>query len=220
MLFISKSVGGVVWAENVTEAVTKFSEKAGNSVDVNSVFNLGTLIVPFVVFTMCFAGLALAFRMPKEFTAERIAKEFKKDNPDIDIENFKEEKQESSEKGEILFVQIGLWILSGGLFGFIWQTFMSKNLKALGVKKVLLHTLLSIFVPFYSIYFLIKIHKSLNALAQEQGIKLKKTLVPAIISAVIFPILPVNIIALSCVQKNLNLLYAGKADEQSVSVVG
>ena len=220
MLFISKSTGGVVWAETITQAAEKFSDKAGATIAVENVFNLGTLLIPFIVFTMCFIGLILAFRMPKEFTYENIAKELMKHNPEITAEDIKEEPKKETQKGEILFVQIGLWVLSGGIFGFIWQIFTMISLKKLGLKNAILHGVLSMIIPFYSIVYLILTHNKLNELAKVKGVKQLKTKIPSIVLAFLFPIIPLNVLGLSFVQTNLNLLYdEEKEDEQTSTVV-
>ena len=219
MLFISKSAGGIVWAENIAEAASKFSASSGQVIGVDSVFNLGTLMIPFIVFVMCFLGIFLALRMPKEFTARNIAKDLKVSNENEDIEKIEKETKDSDEKGEILFVQIGLWILSGGIFGFIWQIFMMKNLKRFGVKNSILHGVLSMIVPFYSIVYFLKIYKQLNAFSNEKGIKLCNSKIVAILSSLILPIMPLNLIGLSLVQSNLNKLCEGVSDEQDIPVV-
>ena len=64
MLFISKGASGVVYATNTAEAAAKFG------IDASNVFNLGTLLVPFIVCFVCIVGILLAFRMPKDFTPE------------------------------------------------------------------------------------------------------------------------------------------------------
>ena len=54
MLFISKGASGVVYATNTAEAATKFG------IDASNVFNLGTLLVPFIVCFVCIVGILLA----------------------------------------------------------------------------------------------------------------------------------------------------------------
>lgn len=219
MLFISKTAGGVVWAENITEAALKFSETAGKVVEVGDVFNLGTLIVPFVVCTMCFVGMFLAFRMPKEFTTEYVAKELKNLDSSINVDDIHEDVKKQNEKAEILFVQIGLWILSGGLFGFIWQIFSMKSMKSFGMKNAVLHGLLSLIIPFYSIVYILKAYKTLQERAEEKRINLARTKIPAVVLALIFPVMPINLLGLSFIQANINVLCEREKDEQDIPVV-
>lgn len=219
MLFISKSAGGIVWAQNAIEAATKFSNQAGKVVEVGSVFNLGTLIIPFVVLAMCFLGLFLAFRMPKDFTHNAVAKELKRQDPNLDISAYIEEEKPKADKGEIVFVQVSLWVLSGSLFGFIWNAFMMNALKKLGVRKTILHGILCAIVPFYSVYFLTKVNKKLKEIAKERGVTLANNHVATIILSALFPILPINVVGMALVQHNLNILHEAEKDEQTSPIV-
>ena len=214
MLFISKSASGVVWAENAMEAATKLG------VETSTVFNLGTLIIPFVVLAMCFLGLFLAFRMPKEFTHEYVAKELKRSNPDLNIDEYiDEEKKQKEDKSEIIFVNVSLWVLSGGIFGFVWNSFMINSMKKLGIKNIVLHGILSILIPFYSIYFVSKIYKQLQEIANERNIKLANNKLAVMLLSLAFPILPLNVVGLALIQHNLNLIHEAEKNEQINPVV-
>jgi len=213
MLFISKSAGGIVWAQNAIEAATKFTEKLGSTVEVASVFNLGTLIIPFVVCLMCILGAILAFRMPKEFTHQNVAKELKRQDPKLDITSVLEEEKPKAERSEINFVQISLWGLSGGIFGFIWQVFMMNDFKRLGVKNIWLHGLLSVIVPFYSTFFIIKAYKKFDEISKEHNIKLANSKIATIVLSLLFPILPLNVVGLALIQHNLNIIHEAKINE-------
>ena len=213
MLFISKSASGIMWAESALEAAEKFG------VDVASVYNLGTLIIPFVVFTMCFLGAFLAIRMPKEFTHKNVAKELKHLNTDLDISEIENEKEQKNEKSEIIFVQVSLWVLSGGLFGFIWNLFMMNSFKKLEMKHAMLHAILSMVIPFYSIYYLLKANRYMKEVANQRNIQIANNIIPALILCGMFPILPMNVVGLALVQHNLNLLFEAEDNEQDISVV-
>ena len=58
-----------------------------------------------------------------------------------------------------------------------------------------------------------KIHKELSVVAQKRGVKLVGGKVLYVILGIIFPIMPVNVVALALMQKNINKLYG--ADELS-----
>lgn len=175
--------------------------------DTSQVFNLATTLVPIIVSIFCIAGFFLAFRMPKDFTHKEVVKEMKRLNPELNVEN-EEVEELKEEKSEIIFVQIGLSILSGFIFGFIWLGFLLKSLKELlGYSKRLLTYLLSCFVPFAQIYFVLKIHSELKKKAQEKGIRLKGNAVLFIILSILFPILPINVITLALLQSNVNSIY-------------
>ena len=194
-LFIARGAEGVVTAKSYLEASEKFG------IDVSSVFNLGTLLVPFVVCAVCILGFFLAFRMPKDFTPSLVAKEFKRFDPSLDISGI-EEEEVKEERSEIIFVQVGLSILSGFIFSFIWAGMLIKKAQPYINKGMpLLKYLLASFIPFASILVNLHLYKGLL----KEGKKDLSILV--IISSVIFPILPVNLIALSLIQHQLNEKY-------------
>ncbi len=206
MLFFKRG-GGIVWAENIGEAAEKFG------VESTQVFNFGTMIIPFIVAVVCILGFFLAFRMPKNYSPDLVAKELKKSNPDLDISKYEEGNyvEEKNEKGEIIFVQVGLTILSGFIFGYIWLAFMLKALKELvGTKARVLWWVLCGFVPFGSIYFAIKTHKKLSETLAQYGKKPVGCLGLWIALGVIFPVLPVNMILLALIQSSINRVYAAE----------
>lgn len=207
-LFFSTSASGVKIAETYEKAAELFG------VAQPQVFNLGTMLVPFIVCLTCLIGFALAFKMPKDFTPELVAKELKKFNPALDISEYENGTVEpvKEEKGEILFVQIGLSILSGFLFGFIWLGFMLKSLKELiGQKLTGLVWALSCLLPFVHIYYAINMHNQLAVVAKEKGVKLSGSLPLYIITGILFPLMPINVIALSVLQHDINKIYAADA---------
>lgn len=213
MLFITKGQAGVVYAPNFEEAANLF----GTTID--NVFNLGTLIIPFIVCAVCVAGFFLAFRMPKDYTPEYAARELKRQDPSLDISHIEEEKEEKNERGEIVFVQVALSILSGFIFGFIWQGLLLKTLKQFKlIKNNWLEYLLCALIPFYSVYFVYKTNKKLQEIANQKGIKLKATSSLFCLFGLILPILPVNVVALSTIQNNINILLREDYDK-AVSVV-
>ena len=171
------------------------------------VFNFGNLIVPFIVSITCIIGFFLAFKLPKDFTPAILAREFKELDPSLDISEI-EAEEPHRERGEILFVQIGLSVLSGFIFGFVWLGMLLKSLKREGarLKGVLLY-LIAALVPFASIWALLKMRGELIRVAESKGISLKISRALIIAPAVIFCILPLNVISLSVLQHNLNKLY-------------
>ncbi len=201
MLFISKSKSGIVTALNFDEAAVKFG------VPASEVFNLGTLIVPIIVCIMCLIGFVCAFKMPKDYTPVEVAKELKKQNPDLDISGVTDETGDNKDS-EIVFVQIALSILTGFIFCFIWIPMLFKSVKKINgsFRNVLLHTLISIFIPFASVFSCVKIHKALKEKATEQGIIISDKTAAFVILGILFPILPLNIISLSILQHDANKL--------------
>ena len=223
-LFISKENWKVVWAcgtvENgeVIDAIDIAAKELGS--DVSQVFNLGTLLVPFIVAICCVLGLVLAFKMPRDYTSELVAKELKALDPTIDVSAI--EKDESfavkEEKGEILFVQIGLFVLSGSIFGFVWLAYLLKSVKEyVSSFKSKIMWLLCALVPFASAFVMPRIFGQLQKQAKEKGIRLVGNKVIYAILGIIFPVMIVNVVALALMQKNINKLY--KADEAIVEEV-
>ena len=202
-LFISKAAPGVVWAQRAEDASHAF----GLGGDLSQVYNLGNLIVPFIVCITCIAGFFIAFRMPRDYTPAILAREFKKMDPSLDISSL-EEQDVPEEKGEILFVQIGLSILSGFIFGFVWLGFLLKSVKGLtGKGRVALRWLLCAVVPFAAVFVLLELRRELLAVANERGVKRNIPAWLLVASGLILPILPVNIIAQAVLQHNVNKLY-------------
>lgn len=207
----------IVYAKTVEEAKTLLG--------TSTVYNLGTTLVPFIVCITCVLGFFLAFRMPKDYTPRVLAREMKKDNPELDITeietNPKYETKE--EKGEITFINIGLTILSGCIFGFIWMRYIIKSVKEISCKKFnsFVMWLLSCLVPWLSIYTILKMTSLLRDGATERGIEVLRqpwysiVRVVLITLAVLFPVLPVNVVAMALLQRHINVIY--EADEAKLA---
>ena len=213
MIFFTKS-GDFTWAESFAEAAVKFGIDEANI--ASSVFNFGTMLVPFIVAIVCILGAVLAFRLPKDFTPILIAKEFKKQDPSLDISEIENDPTSyaKEEKGEIIFVQIGLSVLSGFIFGWIWAAYLLKSVKELtGKYKNILGWALSCFCPFASIYFMMKAYDDLKEVADAKGVKLVGNKALYIALSSVFFLLPLNIVGLALMQHNVNKLY--KAEEEA-----
>lgn len=209
-LFISKDLSGIVWATSSSEAYGKFIGTTdpgfvATAEQAASVYNLGNLLVPFVVAISCIAGLIVARRLPRDYSDAIIAEEMKKQDPSLDISSIQASPADH-EKGEITFVQIGLWVLSGSLFGFIWSAFLLKSTKAFkGILAVLAY-LACVMIPFAQIPVILAMRRKMLAQAKEQGIDLKINPVTPVALSILFPILPVNMITLAILQSKMNKL--------------
>ncbi len=210
MLFIDKATFQVTWAENV-EAAAAAMGAAGDTV-----YNLGTLMVPFVVFVSCVAGVFACLTMPKDYTVANIARIMKKHDPSLDIDHLlqTDAAKESDEKGEVIFVQVGLEILSGFLYGFIWAAFLLRSVKEFLGKKALPAWLLCCLVPFAGGFVMAKRNAQLVALGKEKGVSLKSHKVLHIVCGLVLPVLPVNVISLALTQHNLNKLYKAECGHE------
>lgn len=203
-LFISKEKSGIVWAQKIEDASAAFGLG-----DTTQVFNLGNLMVPFIVLITCVLGYFIAFKMPRDYTPSILAKEFKKMDPSIDISGI-ESEEVPEDKKEIIFVQVGLSILSGFIFGFIWIGLILGRVKQIAATKAInvLRYLATVFVPFAAIFVLCKLNKELATANEEfaNSKAYKRSRLVFIITGVLFPILPVNVISLAVMQKNINKL--------------
>lgn len=200
-LFTTKS-GGMVWASGTKEAAALLG------VAENEAFNFGTLIVPFIVCAVCVIGYFLAFKMPKDFSAPIVAKEFKRFDPSLDISKFEEEKQ-NVDRREVVFVQIGLSVLSGFIFGFIWAGMLLRKSKEYTQKGLgMLKWLLACLIPFGGLIVALMLHKQLRAAAAQRDVQLKKHTAVLILSGLVFPVLGINVIAMGILQGDLNRIYA------------
>ncbi len=214
MLFISKEAGGVVWADGTTEngVFIGIKEEAAlllNS-NIDNVYNFGTLLVPIIVSVMCLFGFIMAFRMPKDFTPELVAKELKRQNPDLDISAAVTEEADIAKEKDVTFVNVAYWILSGSIFGFIWSAFQLrsfKNKNTLIANSTPLTWILSAIIPFFSIFTFGKLYSNLKKEAEEKNVKITDVRVLMVLS-VIFPILPINVISLAMLQKDMNKVDA------------
>ena len=204
MLFISKDASGVKWAESYEDAAIAFG------VAEERVFNLGIMLIPFIVSFFCILGIIIASRWPKNFSHKEVARELKKQDPTLDISAIEAETDEfdAEAKGEIIFVQIGLWVLSGSLFGFIWSAFLLKSMKDF-TKSFgnVLAWVLSAFIPFAGIFFMVSAHNEMAKKADALGVKIINAKVLYVITGILLPLLPLNFIALSVMQANANRLY-------------
>ena len=208
-IFMAKGKG-LVWAE-ATEGMSaseaaylKLFGTQGTASDVaSSVFNFGNLIVPFIVAITCIAGFFLAFKMPRNFTPRILAEEFRAMDPNLDISMIEEEPKE--ERSEIIFVQIGLSVLSGFIFGFIWSGILMKSVKNYRKDfKILPAYLLSCLIPFVQIAYILRMRKLILETAKEKGVAVKLSAVPLVITSLIFPVLFTNVISLALMQRAMN----------------
>ena len=200
MLFVAKG-HGIVWGESI--------EKVATSLGVleSQVFNLGNLLVPVIVSIFCIVGFIVAFKMPKDYDSNTVAKEIKKLNPDVNIteEQTQIETEEDKKENDSVFVNVCLSILSGFLFGFIWPIFMLRSLGTIvNARNKVLNYLLCCFVPFYGLYYLLKTNKLLRQKAQENGKSIKNKALVYILTSLVCPILPLNIISLAVLQNDIN----------------
>ncbi len=212
MLYVSKKFDKIVSAV-IPDGKNEIDFGAtAESLGVTSdqIFNFGLILIPFIVSAVCIIGIIISSRWPKNFSHKEVAKALKKQDPTLDISAVLAEPDEfeTEEKGETIFVQIGLSILSGFIFGFIWVGFLLKSIKEITSKgKNALMWVLACLIPFAGAFVAVKMHKELSEKASELGVKLVGNNALFIILSIIFPLLPINVITLSLIQKNVNTIY-------------
>lgn len=210
--------GGLTWAEaSATKSASEiayesfFGASSDTAAVASTVFNFGNLVVPFIVAVSCIAGFFLCFKMPKDFTPAILAREYKNLDPSVDISEI-EAEEVKPEKGEIIFVQIGLSVLSGFIFGYIWPAILMKSIKSVksGFKMALPY-LASILIPYGAIWSVLKARAAILSAAKECGATVKLPAPLLIASCLVFPILPFNFIALAVLQSGMNKVFAKQA---------
>lgn len=169
----------------------------------DNVYNLGTLIVPIIVSVFCIIGFIFAFRMPKYYSPVEVAKEIGleeeyKQNKHL----FIQEKLTLYDEESIL-VNTVLWVLSGTIFGFIWQYMIISSVdKFSKVKNKTLHFILGIIFPPYFGITSYLINKKIVSKLKQKGHNVKDLS----ILYLILGLCGLNIVSLILMQKHLNTL--------------
>ena len=175
-----------------------------------TVYNFGNLVVPFIVCLTCVAGVFLAALLPRDFKPTVLAAEFKRQDPTLDISSVTDEEKE--EKGEIVFVQVGLTVLSGFLFGFLWMGFLLSSAKRVtGLRRLPLWYLLGALVPFGSVFALLEVRSAILREAEKRGMEMKISPLALVLPALVLPLAPMNAVALGVLQSRLNRLLEAEA---------
>ncbi|MBR5139913.1 MAG: MFS transporter, partial [Clostridia bacterium] len=215
-IFFAKGKG-FVWAEaseglSSSEVAYKslFGTLGTEAEIASSVFNFGNLVVPFIVVLSCVIGFFFAFKLPRDFNKAVLIREFAAIDPTVDV-SLADAEEVKEERGEIVFVQIGLSVLSGFLFGFIWLGLLLRSIKELKPKfKAVVPFLMSSVIPFSAVYFNLKLREYIIEEGRALGTEIKINKGALIASSLIFPILPVNMISLGLLQSGVNRLYTAK----------
>ena len=197
MLFFKKGSHAVIYAADQASAALKLGAAE------TDVFNLGTMLVPFIVCAVCLLGFGLCFRMPRDFSPVLVAKELKKQYPQLDISNVTEEgeEQERNAEQEYIPVQAGMWVLSGSLFGFIWTAFLLRSVKKLtGKGSTFVRWLVCCFVPFGGVLLGCRIRRELK---ETTGCSTGPEWLYAA-AGMLFPLMPLNIAVLCMLQNTVN----------------
>lgn len=199
--FITKDFKIVYAVSNDLSMTAREIAASKLGVSISEVFNLGTLIVPFVVSIFCIFGVILAFKMPRNYSPSEVSKLMNLEKEYEANKDLFPKEDNRKVKDESLIVNCTLWILSGTLFGIIWKYCMIKDANKISDKKInLLHWIISVIIFPYSAFVYFKLAKSINLKCNELQIKTKNY---GIICA-IFGFLGLSIIPLTLLQKQLN----------------
>lgn len=172
-----------VWVDSLDIA----RETAANllNVEVSQVFNLGTFVVPFFVSFFCIFGVLLAFRMPKNYTAHEVAKLMNLEKEYLENKHLFPEEDTRNVKDESLIVNIALWVLSGSIFGFIWNYGITKDSSSVGKKIPLWQWIVSIFIPMFAGIIYFQAAQNIKNKCDELSIKTKNYKVISLILGLI-----------------------------------
>ena len=204
MLFFSTD-GGVVWAEAVIGQTANEVAAGLLGKDVNTVFSLAATIVPFIVSFVCLLGFFLAFLMPKDYKPKVVAKSLGLEKEyQANKHLFKdEENDEHPFEDESLIVNVGLWVLTGSIFGFIWRKGILSAVNSFSKKKLsVIHWIISILVPPYTAFILYHSSKEIDVKCKECGIKSS----PLSVLHIVLCIMGLSVISYAILQSKLNKL--------------
>lgn len=195
---ITYAVGQIIDGELV---IAREIAASNLGLNVNEVYNLGTLLVPFVVSILCLAGFFMAFKMPKNYSAKEVAKEMSLDKEYEENINLFPAEDNRIIKEESLIVNISLWVLSVSIFGLVWRYGLIKDNNNLQGKKInLLTYIISILLfPLSSIVYF-KLANNIKTKCDELNIKTKNYKVLGLICG----FLGLGIIPSIILQKQLN----------------
>ncbi len=201
-LFISKAEGGVVYASSLKEAAEIFNTSSA------TVFNFGTLIVPIIVCVFCVLGFFVAFKMPKNYTPKEVAKRLGlvkeyKENKDLFIEEVSIGNDEKS-----MIVNLGLWVLTGSIFGIVWRYETLKAVESFGKKISIVHFIVSIFVTPYSAAVIYQASKAIQAELKKNKINSRDLTILVTILA----FLGLDVVSMTILQVKLNKIARKNAD--------
>ena len=208
-LFIPRDFSKIVLVDNeVMNSVGIFTSReaaaAYMGLEVSEVFCLGTMLVPIIVSICCILGFFLARGMCKNYQPHEIA-------ADLGMSDIYEQKKDlfpvvdiKEDKSENVGVNIGIWVLSGSIFGFVWSYGMRKRINELDSGQIgIIHWILSILIPPYGAYLYYSFAKKVKAECDNLGIECKDySLVCAIFGFLLLSFIPLGIL-----QSKINKIY-------------
>lgn len=96
-------------------------------------------------------------------------------------------------------------MLTGFLFGFIWPVFLFKSITDVTNRRLgFLKGVTSVIIPFANIPVMLAQHKKIKEIADSKNIKLLGKPIVYVLTGILFPILPLDIVGLSIMQSDVN----------------
>lgn len=171
-IWFSRVASGVQWAQDINEAAAAFGVTENIS---NNVFNLSWFLVPAIVSITCIIGFIVAFKMPRNFSAKEVAKKMGMEDVYLAKKDLFPDEPDYPFEEESLIANNALWVLTGSIFGFVWNYGIWKGVNTFAKKKIgVWHFVLSIFIPFYGAYFAYRLNSEIHDRCVELGIASKK----------------------------------------------
>ena len=167
-----------------------------------------------IVSVFCLLGFFVAFSMLKDYSPRNVAKAL---GLEKELEKYPEMLNEDKKyivNNDSVVVNLALYVLSGSIFGIIWNKVIINNINKLRFKKGGWGVwLLNTFIPFYSVFWAYKTSKLLKAKCDELGVETKdKSVVCAILSFFFL-----HFIAYSIIQSDINKIASlGITEEEYV----
>ena len=208
-LFVPRDFSQVLLVDNkLMESVgidtAREAAAAAMNLPVGEVFCLGTMLVPIIVSLCCILGFFLARGMCKNYEPQEIAEQLGMSDVYEQKKNLFPVVNKKEEKSENVGVNIGLWVLSGSIFGFIWSYGMRNRVNEFSDKKIgIIHWILSILIPPYGAYLYICLGKKIKSECDRLGISCKDY---SVVYGV-FGFLFLNFVPLAILQSKLNKIY-------------
>ncbi|MCR5309551.1 MAG: MFS transporter [Bacilli bacterium] len=198
--FFSTKASGLIYTtgDAETKAVEAAAQKFG--VDVSTVVNLGTFLVPIVVCVFCLIGFAFSFRMLKNYSPKEVAyglgleKEYEENK-----QLFPPERIYAFEASSLIVNNV-LWVLTGSIMGWIWEYYMIDAVNTFGKKTSKWLVLPCILIPPFQAFLTYRLNKEVEKKCDELGIEYQHNG----ILATVMSFLCLSFVGLSLVQHKLN----------------
>ena len=202
--FWSTEKRGLVFATGIAESGVTAREQAAEKlgVSIGSLVNLGTFLVPIIVFVFCLVGFVFSFKMLKNYSPKEVSKELGLEKEyEEHKELFPQEKEHAFEASSLIVLN-ALWVLTGSIMGWVWEYFMIGEVNTFGKKTSKLLVLACVLFPPFQAYLTYRLNKEIEKKCDELGVEYHRNGILATIMCG----LCLSCVGLSLVQHKLNKL--------------